>query len=43
MNPTRRQFTAQALGSLMTFGLIETLWSRDLFAESVKPTIADRR
>src|SRR4051812_41649509 len=23
----------------MTFGLVETLWSRDLFADAVKPTI----
>ena len=39
MDPTRRQFTAQLLGSVITFGLVETLWSRDLFADSVKPTI----
>ena len=39
MTPTRRQFTAQALGSLVAYGLIETLWSRDLFADSVKPTV----
>lgn len=37
--PTRRQFSAQMLGSLVTFGLVETLWSRDLFADAVKPTI----
>jgi hypothetical protein len=36
---TRRQFSAQMLGSLVTFGLVETLWSRDLFADAVKPTI----
>lgn len=40
MQPTRREFTSQALGSLVAFGLIETLWSRDLFADEVKPTIA---
>ena len=39
MNPFRRQFTSSALGSLVAYGLIETLWSRDLFAEPVKPTI----
>jgi hypothetical protein len=27
------------LGSLVAYGLIETLWTRDLFADSVKPTI----
>ena len=37
--PTRRQFNAQMLGSLVTFGLVETLWTRDLFADAVKPTI----
>ena len=36
---TRREFNAKLLGSLMTFGLIETLWSRDLFADPVKPTV----
>jgi hypothetical protein len=40
MNPTRREFTTQALGSLVAFGLIETVWSHDLFADDVKPTIA---
>jgi hypothetical protein len=40
MSPSRREFTTQALGSLVAFGLIETLWSRDLFADEVKPTIA---
>jgi len=39
MNLSRRQFTSSALGSLVAYGLIESLWSRDLFAESVKPTI----
>jgi hypothetical protein len=37
--PTRREFTAQALASLTAFGLIEALWSRDLFADAIKPTI----
>jgi len=40
MPASRRQVSAQVPGSLVTYGLIETLWSRDLFAESVKPTIA---
>src|SRR5437867_30637 len=40
MNPSRRQFSTQAIGSLIAFGLIDLLWSRDLFAEPVKPTIA---
>ena len=39
MNPSRRQFSAQVLGSLVAYGLIETLWSRDLFAAEIKPTI----
>ncbi len=39
MAPSRRQFTAHALHSLAAFGLVETLWSRDLFADSVKPTV----
>ncbi|QEL17910.1 hypothetical protein [Limnoglobus roseus] len=41
MNPDRRQFSHQALGSLVAFGFIEMLWSRDLFAASIKPTITD--
>lgn len=36
---TRRQFHADLLGSAIAFGLIEMLWSRDLFADPVKPTI----
>jgi hypothetical protein len=40
MNPTRREFSASLLGSVMAFGLVELLWSRDLFADAVKPTIA---
>ncbi len=39
MQPTRREFSATLLGSVMTFGLVEMLWSRDLFADAVKPTI----
>ena len=37
--PTRREFHSRFLGSLMAFGLVETLWQRDLFADAVKPTI----
>jgi hypothetical protein len=37
--PTRRTFHHQLLGSLMTYGLIETLFQRDLFADRVKPII----
>ena len=39
MEPTRREFPARLLGSAITFGLVEMLWSRDLFADAVKPTI----
>src|SRR5262249_53896703 len=38
-NPTRRSFTGQMLGALATYGLIETLFHRDAFADSVKPVI----
>ena len=36
---TRRSFNGKLLGSLMTFGLLETLYARDLFADPVKPVI----
>jgi len=36
---SRREFNTRFLGSLMAFGLVETLWKRDLFADAVKPTI----
>ena len=36
---TRREFHAKLIGSAITFGLIETLWTRDLFAEDARPTI----
>lgn len=36
---TRRSFTKKMLGSLLTYGLIETLHVGDLFADSVKPII----
>lgn len=38
---TRRQFTREALGSLLTFSLLETLWQRDLFGDEVKPLAAE--
>src|ERR1700681_4686703 len=34
---TRRGFNAQALGSLLTFSLLETLGRYDLFADEVRP------
>jgi hypothetical protein len=36
----RRDFNAKLIGSAFTFGLIETLFSRDLFADEVKPDIS---
>jgi hypothetical protein len=36
---SRREFHAKLVSSAITFGLVELLWSRDLFAEPVKPTI----
>jgi hypothetical protein len=38
-NPTRRTFNHALLGSLAAYGLIETLFHQDAFAESVKPVI----
>ena len=40
MNDTRRSFNRNLLDSLTAFGLIETLFSRDLFGAAVKPVIA---
>ncbi len=37
---SRRDFNIKLLGSALTFGLIETLFSRDLFADEVKPDVA---
>jgi hypothetical protein len=37
--PTRRAFSQGLLGSLMTYGLIEVLFQRDLLADAVKPVI----
>jgi len=39
MTSTRREFSTRILASLTAYGLIETLWSRNLLADSVKPTI----
>jgi hypothetical protein len=36
---TRRSFNAKLLGSLAAYGLIESLYCRDAFADSVKPVI----
>jgi hypothetical protein len=36
---TRRSFNHQLLGSLVSYGLIETLFGRGLFADEVKPVI----
>jgi hypothetical protein len=37
--PSRREFHGRMLGSLMAYGLIETVFHRDLLADSVKPVI----
>jgi len=37
--PNRREFAQQALGSLLTFSLLETLLERDAFADPVKPLV----
>jgi hypothetical protein len=37
---TRREFNAKLLGSLMTYGLIETLFARDLLGDGIKPVVA---
>jgi hypothetical protein len=36
----RRAFTREALGSVLTFSLLDTLCSRDAFAEAIKPITA---
>ena len=36
---SRREFNSRLLHSLVAFGLVETLWSRNLFADPIKPTI----
>lgn len=40
MTYTRRELSQRLLGTLMTYGLVESLWARDLWADSVKPDIA---
>jgi len=37
---TRREFQLQAIGSLLTWSLLETLFSRDAFSKEVKPITA---
>src|SRR5688500_17876703 len=37
---SRRDFTKQTLGSLLTFSLLETLTELDLFAAEIKPVTA---
>jgi hypothetical protein len=37
---SRRDFTQQALGSLLTFTLLDTLFQRDAFADEIKPVTA---
>ncbi|OWK38055.1 hypothetical protein [Fimbriiglobus ruber] len=41
MQPSRREFSARLFGSLVAYGLVETLWTRDLFADAIKPAIGD--
>lgn len=36
---SRRDFNRKLVGSLMTFGLVELLYSGDLFADAVKPVV----
>ncbi len=38
--PTRRDFQQQALGSLLTWSLLNTLFARDAFSKEVKPIAA---
>jgi hypothetical protein len=38
---SRRTFTKQMLGSLTAYGLIETLFQQELFADSVKPLVRE--
>jgi hypothetical protein len=39
-NLTRRAFTQQSLGSLLTFALLDTLCQHDLWADEIKPVTA---
>ncbi len=36
---TRRSFNRKLLGTLTAYGLIETLFRRDLFADAVRPVV----
>lgn len=40
MTLSRREFTQQTLGSLLTFSLLETLFAGEAFADSIKPVAA---
>jgi len=39
-HPSRREFQQHAIGSLLTWSLLETLFKRDAFAKEVKPITA---
>lgn len=39
--PTRREFGASLAQSVLAFGLIDMLWRRELFADTVKPVIGE--
>lgn len=39
MDANRREFGSQFLSALVGYGLIETAWRHDLFAQEVRPTI----
>jgi hypothetical protein len=41
LTESRRSFNRKMLGSLLAYGLIETLFKRDLFADAVRPVIND--
>jgi hypothetical protein len=41
MNLTRREYSQKMLGSLIGFGLVDLLVSRNLLADNVKPTIQE--
>ena len=36
---TRREFTGSMASAVLAYGLLDMLWTQDLFAESVKPII----
>ncbi|MFL5342064.1 MAG: hypothetical protein ACJ8F7_18115 [Gemmataceae bacterium] len=39
LHPNRREFAGTLLGSLMAYGLIESVFASNLFADSVKPVV----